>query len=132
MTFLNILGVTGVLCIVRLVLEGKTIKEIPKWLRLEFFKKFLVLYQIYRRQLLWAVEQMRYIIKFSFVENTMLTAIREKLRELRLWDMMGSFVLVASASLAASRTLYFRFRRFIMLVQTQKVISMNSGSSTSC
>ena len=62
----------------------------------------------------------------------MLTAIREKLRELRLWDMMGSFVLVASASLAASRTLYFRFRRFIMLVQTQKVISMNSGSSTSC
>ena len=28
--------------------------------------------------------------------------------------------------------LYFRFRRFILLVQTKKVIPMNYGSSTSC
>ena len=28
--------------------------------------------------------------------------------------------------------LYFRFRRFIRLVQTKKVISMNYGSSRSC
>ena len=50
-------------------------------------------------------------------------------------------VLVEYASLTASRTLfatitslpelYFRFRTFIVLVQTKKVISMNYGSSTS-
>ena len=28
--------------------------------------------------------------------------------------------------------LYFRFKRFVLLVQTKKVISMNYGSSTSC
>ena len=53
---------------------------------------------------------------------------------------MDSIVLVAYASLAASRTLlsqllaclYFRFKRFALLVQTKKVISVNYGSSTSC
>ena len=54
---------------------------------------------------------------------------------------MDSFVLWAYASLAASKTLlqrllawlnlYFRIRRFILLVQTNKLISMNYGSSTS-
>ena len=49
---------------------------------------------------------------------------------------MDSFVLLAYASLAASRTflqqllpilseLFFRFRRFIILVQMKKVVSMN-------
>ena len=41
MTFLAILGVTEILCSFRLVLEGKTGKEIPKSSKLEFFKKFL-------------------------------------------------------------------------------------------
>ena len=40
MTFLTILGVTEILCSFRLVLEGKTGKEIPKSSRLEFLKKF--------------------------------------------------------------------------------------------
>ena len=40
MTFLNILGVTEILCIFRLVLEGKTGKEIPESSRLEFLEKF--------------------------------------------------------------------------------------------
>ena len=41
MTFLTILVVTEILCNSRLILEGKTGKEIATSLRLEFFKKFL-------------------------------------------------------------------------------------------
>ena len=41
MTFLTILGVTEILCNFRLVLEGKTGKEIPESSRLEFLEKFL-------------------------------------------------------------------------------------------
>ena len=41
MTFLFILEVTEILCSFRLVLEGKTYKEIPKSSRLEFLEKFL-------------------------------------------------------------------------------------------
>ena len=40
MTFLTILGVMEFLCSFRLVLEGKTGKEIPKSSRLEFLEKF--------------------------------------------------------------------------------------------
>ena len=40
MTFSTILGVTEILCSFRLVLEGKTSKEIPESSRLEFLEKF--------------------------------------------------------------------------------------------
>ena len=40
MTFLTILGVTKILCSFRLVLEGKTCKEIPESSRSEFLEKF--------------------------------------------------------------------------------------------
>ena len=40
MTFLTILGVTEILCSFKLVLEGKTGKEIPEWSRFEFLEKF--------------------------------------------------------------------------------------------
>ena len=40
MTFLTILGVTEILCSFRLVLEGKTCKEIPESSRSEFLEKF--------------------------------------------------------------------------------------------
>ena len=40
MTFLTILGVTEILCSFKLVLEGKTGKEIPESSRLEFLDKF--------------------------------------------------------------------------------------------
>ena len=40
MTFLNILGVTKVLCSFRLVIEGKTGKEIHESSRLEFLQKY--------------------------------------------------------------------------------------------
>ena len=41
MTFLTIFGVTEMLRSFRLVLEGKTGKEIPESSRLEFLEKFL-------------------------------------------------------------------------------------------
>ena len=40
MTFLTILGVKEILCSFRLVLEGKTGKEIPESSRLKFLEKF--------------------------------------------------------------------------------------------
>ena len=48
MTFLIILGVTEILCSFRLVLAGKTGKEIPQSSRLEFLEKFsaILLYQM--------------------------------------------------------------------------------------
>ena len=71
-----------------------------------------------------------------------LLAIGQKSREPSFWEVMDFFVLVAYASFAALRTLfamitslsefYFRFRRFILLMQTKKVISLNYASSTSC
>ena len=42
MIFLTILGVTEILCIFRLILDGKTGKEIAEFSRPEFFVKFLV------------------------------------------------------------------------------------------
>ena len=41
MAFLTILKVIEVLCSFKLILEGKTGKEIPKSSRLEFFEKFV-------------------------------------------------------------------------------------------
>ena len=40
MIFLTIVGVTDIFCSFRLVLEGKTGKEIPESSRLEFLEKF--------------------------------------------------------------------------------------------
>ena len=40
MTFLTIVGVTEILCSFKLVLQGKTGKEIPESSRLEFLEKF--------------------------------------------------------------------------------------------
>ena len=60
-----------------------------------------------------------------------LVAIRQKFREPSFWEVMDSFVLVAYANLAASRTLLQRLLA-CLLVQTKKVISINYGSGTSC
>ena len=40
MTFLMVLGVTEILCSFKLVLEGKTVKEILESSRLEFLERF--------------------------------------------------------------------------------------------
>ena len=50
MTFLTILGVTEILCSFRLVLEGKTAKEMPESSKFEFLEKFAAALLIYRMQ----------------------------------------------------------------------------------
>ena len=55
MKFLNILGVTEIFCSFRLVLEGKTSKEIPE--SLQFLDKFLANnFALCRTQHLWVAK----------------------------------------------------------------------------
>ena len=66
-----------------------------------------------------------------------LLAIHQKSLESCFWEVIDSFILLWYASLAALRTLLcqllacLNFRRFFLLAQMKKVISMNYGSSTS-
>ena len=130
MTFLTILGVTKILCSLKLVLEGKTGKEIPESSRSEFLEKFSA-----NNFALSDAEDntSRPLNRGGIADLPLLRpliAIHQKSRELSFREVMDSFVLLAYASLAASRTLfstktnlselYFRIRRFILLVQTKK------------
>ena len=76
MTFLTILEVTEILYSFKLVLEGKTDKEIPESSRLA---------------------------DLPFLR--ILLAIHQKSREPSFWEVMDSFVLLAYAGFASSRTL---------------------------
>ena len=130
MTLLTILGVMEMLCSFRLVLEGKTGKEIPESSRFEFLEKILA----NNFALSDAEDNTSGPLNRGGIADLpllrTLLAIRQKSREPSFWEVMDSFVLVAYASLAVSRTLfaaitslselYFRFRRFILLVQTKK------------
>ena len=95
MTFLTILGVTEMLCSFKLFLEGKSGKEIPESSRLEFLEKFSA-------------------NNFSLSDeegntsgplNSGGIADLLLLREPSFWEVMDPFILLAYASLAASRTL---------------------------
>ena len=105
MTFVTILGVMEILCSVRLVLEGKTGKEIPESSRFEFLEKFLA-----NNFALSDAEDNTSgplnrggIADFPLLRT--LLAMRQKSLEPSFWEVMDSFVLVAYTSLAASRTL---------------------------
>ena len=108
MTFLTILGVMDLLCSFRLVLEGKTGKEIPESSRFEFLEKFLV----NNFALSDAEDNTSGPLNRGGIADLpllrTLLAIHRKSREPSFWEVMDSFVLVASASLAASRTLLQR------------------------
>ena len=98
--------------------RGEIGKEIPESLRLEFLEKFLA-------------------NNFALLDaegNTSGPLNRGGIADLPLLRTLlaicqNSFVFVIITSLSE---LYFRFRRFVLLTQTKKVISMNYGSSTSC
>ena len=94
MTFLTILGVIEILFSFRLVLEEKTDKKIRESLRLESLEKFL-----------------GNIADLPLLRT--LLAIRQKSQEPGFWEVMGSFVLVAYASLVASRTLLPRLLAYL-------------------
>ena len=105
MTFLTILGVTEILCNFRLVLEGKTGKEIPESSRLELLEKFSANnFALSDAEDSTSGQLNRGGIADLPLLRTLL-AICQKSREPSFWEVMDSFVLLAYASLAASRTL---------------------------
>ena len=107
MTFLTILGVVEILCSLRLVLEGKTSKEIPESSRFEFLEKFLA----NNFALSDAEDNTSGPLNRGGIADLpllrTLLAIRQKSREQSFWEAMA-FGLVAYAILAASRTLLQR------------------------
>ena len=108
MTFLTILGVMEILCSFRLVLEGKTFKEIPESSRFEFLEKFLAnIFSVSDAEDNTSCPLNRGGIADLPLLRTLL-AIHQKSRDPSFWEVMDSFVLVAYASLAASRTLFQR------------------------
>ena len=115
MTFLIISGVTEILCSFKLVLERKTGKEIPESSRLEFIE-MLEMFSANNFALSGAENNTSGSLnssysRFTFVENTISNSAKVPRAK-----FLGRF---------------FRFRRFILLVQMKKVISMNYGSCTS-
>ena len=107
MTFLTILVVIEI-CSFRLVLKEETGKEIPKSSRLEFLEKFLANnFALSEAEDNTSGPLNREGIADLPLLRTLL-AIHQKSREPSFWEVMDSFVLLAYASLAASRTLLQR------------------------
>ena len=107
LTFLTILGVREIPCRFRLVLEGKTGKEVPEPSRLEFLEKFLEKYFA----LSDAEDRTSGALNRGGIADLSLSrtllAIRQKSREPSFSEVI-LFVLLAYASLTASRTLLQR------------------------
>ena len=105
MTFLTILGVMDIFCSFRLVLERKTGKDIPESSRFEFLEKFLA----NNFALSDAEDNTSGPLNRGGIADLpllrTLLAIRQNSQEPSFWEVMDTFVLVAYASLAASRTL---------------------------
>ena len=130
MTFLTILGVTEILCSFRLVLEGKTGKQIPESSKLEFLEKFLP-----NNFALSDAEDNTSgpLIRGSISDLSLLRTLLANLQKclgLSFWEVMDSFVLLACTSLAASRTFLQRYFH-LDLEDLLKVISMDHSNSTS-
>ena len=93
------------LCSFRLVLEGKAGKEIPESSRFEFLEKFLA----NNFALSDAKDNTSGPLNRGGIADLpllrTLLAICQKSREPSFWEVIDSFVLVAYASLAASRNL---------------------------
>ena len=139
MTFLTILVVTEPLCSFKLILEGKTGKEIPESSRLEFLEKFFA----NNFALPDAEDNNSGLLNRGGIADLPLLrpllAICQKSREPRYWGLMDScFISILNfgsfknpfTKITSLSELSFKIKKFILLVQTKKVISMNYGSST--
>ena len=112
MTFLTILGVTEISCSLKLVLAGKTGKEIPESSRLEFIEKFSANnFALSDAEGSTSGPLNRGGIADLLLLRTLL-AIHQKYQEPSFWEVMDSLVLLAYESLAASRTLLQRLLAF--------------------
>ena len=136
MGILTILGVMRVLCSLRVVLEGK---EIPESLRLELFDKFLVNNFVLSDAEDNTSGPLNRGVRADLPLLKTLLAIRHKSPESQVsgkgYTLLFYSKFGSSKNLFAMITslpeLYFRFRRFTLLVQTKRVISMNYDSSSS-
>ena len=108
MTFLTILGVAEILCSFKLVLEGKTGKEIPESSRLELIEKF----SANNFALSDGEDNTSGLLNRRGTSDLpllrTLLAIHQQSREPSFREVMESFVLLAYASLAGLRTLLQR------------------------
>ena len=104
MTFLTIWGVTEI-CSFRLVLEGKTGKEIPAPSRLEFFEKFLA----NNFSISDAEDNIYGLLNRGGIVDLLLLktvlAIRQKSQEPSFWEVIDSFVSLAYTGLPVLRML---------------------------
>ena len=134
------MGVIEILCSFILVLEGKTNNEIPDSSRLELLEKFLA----NNFALSEAADNTSGPLNRGGIADLpllkTLLAICPKSLEPSFWEMMYSFVLVAYASLAASRTLLQQLLACLNFTldsdlfcsyKRKKMISVSYGSSTS-
>ena len=140
MIFLTIFGVTQILCSFKLVLEGKTGNKITESSKLEFLENF----SANNFALLDADDNTSASLNRRGIADLpllrTLLAICQKSQEPRFWEVMDYFVFIRIckfstfkkplATITGLSELYLR-SRFILLVRTKKVISMNYGSSTS-
>ena len=104
MTVLTTLEVTETSHSFRLVLEGKTGKDIPESSRFEFLEKF----SANKFALSDAENIPRPLNRGSIADLPLLgtlLAIQQKTWEPGFWEVIDSFALLAYASLAVSRTL---------------------------
>ena len=101
---LDILGVTEMLCSFKLVLERKTGEEMPESSRLEFKEKF----SANNFALSDAEDNTSGPMNRGSIADLpllkILLATRQKSLQPSFWEVMDSFVLLAYASLATSRT----------------------------
>ena len=102
------MGDTEILCSFKLVLEGKTGKEIPESSRLEFKEKF----SANNFALSDAEDNTSEPLNRGGIADLpllrTLLAIHQKSRQPSFWEVIDSFALLAYESLAASRTLLQR------------------------
>ena len=136
LTFLTNLEVTEILCSFRLVLKGKTGKEIPESSRLEFLEKFSA-----NPFVLSNAEDntSRLLNRGSIADLPLLRTLLVILGRFLGSDGLVRYISMHKlgsfknpfATITSLFELYFRIRRFILLVQMKKVISKNYGSSTS-
>ena len=140
MALLTILGVLEILCSFRLVLEGKIAKEIPESSRLKFLEKF----SANNFALSDAEDSTSGLLNRGGIVDLpllrTLLAIHQISRESSFWEVIDScFISICkfgsfknpSATITSLSELCFSIRRFILLIETKKVISMNYASSTS-
>ena len=93
MIFLTTFGVGEILCSFKLVLEGKRGKEVPRSSRLEFLEKFLA-------------NSFGLLGSEGNISGPLNRGgIVDLVGIVSFWEVIDSFVLVAYASLAATRTL---------------------------